>query len=145
MTVASFRRDFITRPIFRWARHVLPSLSATEREAAEAGDVWWDADLFSGNPDWMKLLAFPPAILSAEEQAFIDGPVDDIDIVSPDRVQEPFTSNDLIAVFDEEGEDFEFLFWEENFFLINSDDMMGGNDLYRPEDKFFLFARRREL
>ncbi len=78
MTIASFRRDFITGPIFRWARHVLPSLSATEREAAEAGDVWWDADLFSGNPDWSKLLAFPPAKLSAEEQAFIDGPVDEL-------------------------------------------------------------------
>jgi acyl-CoA dehydrogenase len=78
MTAASFRRDYITRPIFRWARNVLPSLSATEREAAEAGDVWWDADLFSGNPDWTKLIGFPPATLSAEEQAFIDGPVDEL-------------------------------------------------------------------
>jgi acyl-CoA dehydrogenase len=78
MTAASFRRDYITRPIFRWARHVLPSLSVTEREAAEAGDVWWDADLFSGNPDWSKLIAFPRATLSAEEQAFIDGPVDEL-------------------------------------------------------------------
>ena len=78
MTAATFRRDYITRPIFRWARHVLPSLSVTEREAAEAGDVWWDADLFSGNPDWSKLIAFPRATLSAEEQAFIDGPVDEL-------------------------------------------------------------------
>jgi len=61
MSEPSFRRDWITKPIFRWARHVLPSLSATEREAIEAGDVWWDADLFTGNPDWAKLLAFPPA------------------------------------------------------------------------------------
>jgi acyl-CoA dehydrogenase len=75
MTAASYRRDYITRPIFRWARNVLPSLSATEREAAEAGDVWWDADLFSGNPDWTKLITFPAAALSVEEQAFIDGPV----------------------------------------------------------------------
>jgi acyl-CoA dehydrogenase len=57
---------------------VLPSLSATEREAIEAGDVWWDADLFSGNPDWAKLLATPPAVLSAEEQAFLDGPVEEL-------------------------------------------------------------------
>ena len=49
--------DWLSRPIFRWARHVLPSLSETEREAIEAGDVWWDADLFSGKPDWTKLLA----------------------------------------------------------------------------------------
>src|SRR5664279_5031265 len=74
----SFRRDCITRPIVRWAQNALPSLSATEREAIEAGDVWWDADLFTGNPDWNKLLAFPPAKLTAEEQAFLDGPVEEL-------------------------------------------------------------------
>ena len=74
----SFRRDRITEPIFRWAQRVLPSLSVTEREAIEAGDVWWDADLFSGNPDWSKLLAFPKARLSPEEQAFLDGPVEEL-------------------------------------------------------------------
>jgi acyl-CoA dehydrogenase len=78
MNESSFRRDWISRPIFRWARKVLPSLSATEREAIEAGDVWWDADLFSGDPDWAKLLATPPAQLSAEEQAFLDGPVEEL-------------------------------------------------------------------
>jgi acyl-CoA dehydrogenase len=76
MSNSSFRRDWISKPIFGWAQHVLPSLSDTEREAIEGGDVWWDADLFGGNPDWAKLLAFPPATLSAEEQAFLDGPVD---------------------------------------------------------------------
>ena len=75
---ASFRRDYLSKPIFRWAQHVLPSLSATEREAIEAGDVWWDADLFAGNPDWAKLLAVPPATLSKEEQAFLDSPVDEL-------------------------------------------------------------------
>jgi acyl-CoA dehydrogenase len=78
MSEFSFRRDWVSRPIFRWARKVLPSLSATEREAIEAGDVWWDADLFSGDPDWQKLLATPPAELSAEEQAFLDGPVEEL-------------------------------------------------------------------
>ena len=76
MSEPSFRRDWISKPIFGWARRVLPTLSDTEREAIEAGDVWWDADLFAGNPDWAKLLAVPPAKLSAEEQAFLDGPVD---------------------------------------------------------------------
>jgi acyl-CoA dehydrogenase len=75
MTAATFRRDYISKPIFRFARHALPSLSATEREAIEAGDVWWDGEIFSGNPDWAKLLAMPPAKLTAEEQAFLDGPV----------------------------------------------------------------------
>ena len=78
MTVASFRRDWVTKPIFAWARRVLPSLSETEREAIEAGDIWWDADLFGGNPDWTKLIAFPPATLSAEEQAFLAGPVEEL-------------------------------------------------------------------
>ncbi len=75
---STFRRDWITKPIFRMAAHALPRLSDTEREAIEAGDVWWDADLFTGNPDWNKLLAFAPAKLSEEEQQFLDGPVDEL-------------------------------------------------------------------
>ncbi len=75
---SSFRRDWITKPIFRMAQHALPRLSDTEREAIEAGDVWWDADLFTGNPDWNKLLAFAPAKLSDEEQQFLDGPVEEL-------------------------------------------------------------------
>jgi acyl-CoA dehydrogenase len=78
MSEPSLRRDWLSRPIYRLARRVLPTLSATEREAIEAGDVWWDADLFSGDPDWSKLLATPPARLSAEEQAFLDGPVEEL-------------------------------------------------------------------
>ncbi|HUC51395.1 MAG TPA: acyl-CoA dehydrogenase [Xanthobacteraceae bacterium] len=75
---STFRRDWITKPIFRMAQHALPRLSDTEREAIEAGDVWWDADLFTGNPDWNKLLAFAPAKLSEEEQQFLDGPVEEL-------------------------------------------------------------------
>lgn len=74
----SFRRDIITKPIFSWARGVLPTMSDTEREALEAGDVWWDADLFTGNPDWSKLLKIPQAKLTDEEQAFLNGPVDEL-------------------------------------------------------------------
>src|ERR1700751_521347 len=75
---SSFRRDRITKPIFRLAQKALPRLSDTEREAIEAGDVWWDAELFSGNPDWNKLLAFAPAVLSDHEKAFLAGPVEDL-------------------------------------------------------------------
>lgn len=74
----SFRRDLITRPIFAWAHKALPPMSDTEREALEAGDVWWDADLFTGNPDWSKLLAFAPAKLTEEETAFLNGPVEEL-------------------------------------------------------------------
>jgi acyl-CoA dehydrogenase len=76
----SFRRDVISKLIFSWARRALPlpSVSDTEREALEAGDVWWDADLFTGNPDWAKLLATAPATLTAEEEAFLNGPVNEL-------------------------------------------------------------------
>ncbi|MGE3157743.1 MAG: acyl-CoA dehydrogenase [Xanthobacteraceae bacterium] len=78
MGESSFRREWITKPIFRWAQHALPSLSETERAAIEAGDVWWDGDLFTGNPDWAKLLAVPQARLNDEEKAFLAGPVDEL-------------------------------------------------------------------
>jgi acyl-CoA dehydrogenase len=72
----ALRRRYVTDPLFARARKSLPPLSATEREALEAGDVWWEGDLFSGNPDWRKLLGFAPARLSAEEEAFLAGPVE---------------------------------------------------------------------
>ncbi|HEX4534192.1 MAG TPA: acyl-CoA dehydrogenase, partial [Rhizomicrobium sp.] len=74
----AWRRDNLTRPIFKWAKTALPHLSDTEREAIEAGDVWWDAELFTGKPRWQMLLDTPPAKLSDEEQAFLDGPVDEL-------------------------------------------------------------------
>jgi acyl-CoA dehydrogenase len=76
--MGTFRRDYISRPIFAWAKKAMPAMSDTEREALEAGDVWWDADLFTGNPDWAKLLAVQPTALTAEEQAFLEGPVNEL-------------------------------------------------------------------
>ena len=66
-----FRRNYITRPIHKWARNVLPQLSATEAEALEAGEVWWEAELFSGHPDWSKLFSVTAPELTEEEQAFL--------------------------------------------------------------------------
>jgi acyl-CoA dehydrogenase len=60
------------------AGNALPRLSVTEREAIDAGDVWWDAELFTGRPDWNKLLACAPAKLSQEEQDFLAGPVEEL-------------------------------------------------------------------
>jgi acyl-CoA dehydrogenase len=74
--MSSFRRDYITKPIFSLARRALPPMSDTEREALEAGDVWWDGELFGGDPDWSKLLAYPQAVLTEEEKTFLNGPVD---------------------------------------------------------------------
>jgi len=70
----SFRKDYLTRPIFRWAKGALPALSDTESEAISAGDVHFEAELFSGKPDWSMLRNMKAPALTPEEQAFIDGP-----------------------------------------------------------------------
>ncbi len=68
------RRHLVSRFVMPAFAKVLPRLGSTERIALEAGTVWWDGDLFGGMPDWQKLLDFQPRSLSAEEQAFLDGP-----------------------------------------------------------------------
>jgi len=70
------RQQLFSRWIFKLMKRALPVMSQTEREALEAGNTWWDAELFSGNPDWKVLLDLPASRLSEEEQAFIDGPVE---------------------------------------------------------------------
>jgi acyl-CoA dehydrogenase len=66
------RRRLISDAILAVFRKILPPMSQTEREAIEAGTVWWDGELFSGRPDWAKLLATPQPKLTAEEQRFLD-------------------------------------------------------------------------
>jgi acyl-CoA dehydrogenase len=70
------RVKFFTSKAFAFFRKVLPSMSRTEREALDAGDVWWDGELFCGRPDWKKLLATPKPSLSEEELAFLNGQVE---------------------------------------------------------------------
>src|SRR5438552_15221810 len=72
------RRKLVTDRVLALYRRILPDMSQTEKEAIDAGTVWWDGDLFSGKPDWNKLLAIPTPRLSAEEQAFVDGPVEEL-------------------------------------------------------------------
>ena len=72
------RTTFLSRPMYAYIRKVLPPLSDTEREAVDAGTSWWEAELFQGNPDWKKLLEHKTSALSEEEQAFLDGPVDEL-------------------------------------------------------------------
>jgi acyl-CoA dehydrogenase len=78
LNVQGFRRDKIAQPLLRIYRSMVPTLSDTEREALEAGTVWWDGELFTGLPDWSKLTALPAPSLTAEEQAFIDGPTEEL-------------------------------------------------------------------
>jgi acyl-CoA dehydrogenase len=78
LNVRPLRRRLISRPLFAIFRQLLPPMSQTEREALEAGSVWWEAELFGGAPRWHRLMAIPPPALSPEEQAFLDGPVEEL-------------------------------------------------------------------
>ena len=70
------RRLLLARPAYLIMKKALPPMSQTEREALEAGNTWWDAELFSGRPKWQVLEDLPPAKLSDEERAFLQGPVE---------------------------------------------------------------------
>jgi acyl-CoA dehydrogenase len=72
------RRRLISGTFMPLFQRMMPSMSNTEREALDAGTTWWEAELFTGRPDWKKLLAYPQPALSAEEQAFMDGPVNEL-------------------------------------------------------------------
>jgi len=78
LTIRPLRKALITRRFMKTYLKLLPPMSQTEREALEAGTVWWDGELFTGAPKWAKLLASKPPTLSEEEQAFIDGPCDEL-------------------------------------------------------------------
>ena len=70
--VRPLRRSVISRPLFATYRKVLPQMSETERDALEAGTVWWEGELFRGKPNWQKLHSYPQPKLTAEEQSFMD-------------------------------------------------------------------------
>jgi len=72
------RRNVVSATVFKLFRKVLPQISPTEQEAIDAGTVWWDGELFSGNPDWDKLAAFPKCGVSEREQAFLDNEVEQL-------------------------------------------------------------------
>ncbi len=78
LNVRPLRVRWVTRPFLRSYRRLLPSMSATEREALDAGTVWWDGELFTGGPDWQKLMSAKAPVLTADEQAFLDGPCEDL-------------------------------------------------------------------
>lgn len=86
------RQYWLTKPLMQFFRKALPPMSTTEREALDAGDIWWEGNLFKGQPDWEKLYHFPKPRLTDEEQAFLDNQVetlcrmlDDWQIVQHDK------------------------------------------------------------
>ena len=74
LLIPQIRKPFITTPLLGFYTKLLPPLSDTERTALEAGTVGFEGELFSGKPDWDQLLTLPKPVLTAEEQAFLDGP-----------------------------------------------------------------------
>ncbi len=78
LNVESIRRDYVTGPLLDVFRQMLPPLSRTEKDALEAGTVWWEGELFSGMPDWKVLRGLPAPRLTTQEQAFLDGPTEEL-------------------------------------------------------------------
>lgn len=78
LLIPAIRKPLVTAPLLKFFRKVLPPLSQTERIALETGSVGFEGELFTGDPDWNKLLNYPKPQLSVEEQAFLDGPVEEL-------------------------------------------------------------------
>ncbi|MCZ4370633.1 acyl-CoA dehydrogenase FadE [Vibrio diazotrophicus] len=77
-TVPSIRQAAISAKALTVFKKVLPAMSQTEKEALDAGTVWWEAELFKGKPNWQQLHDIPAPQLSEEERAFLEGPVNKV-------------------------------------------------------------------
>lgn len=77
LNISSVRKEYLSAPILAMYKKIMPEMSRTEQEAIDAGTVWWDGEIFSGDPDWQTLHRIPQARLTQEEQAFLDGPVEE--------------------------------------------------------------------
>ncbi|WP_120510133.1 acyl-CoA dehydrogenase FadE [Photobacterium salinisoli] len=78
LNLQAIRQKLLSKPALKAFKGVMPEMSRTEKEAIDAGTVWWEADLFRGAPDWNKLHDIPAPRLSAEEKAFLEGPVNEV-------------------------------------------------------------------
>lgn len=77
LNVKKLRRNLFSKAVYKAMKKIMPTISQTEREALDAGDVWWEAELFSGKPDFNFIKKLPKPTLSDEEQAFLDGPIEE--------------------------------------------------------------------
>ncbi|MEO8758604.1 MAG: acyl-CoA dehydrogenase [Devosia sp.] len=78
LSVRAIRLVVVAAPAYGLVKSILPRVSRTEQEALDAGTVGWDAELFSGRPNWDKLLGIRKVTLTVEEQAFLDGPANKV-------------------------------------------------------------------
>src|SRR5271169_6799442 len=78
LNIRPLRLPLLTRPFMKKYLKLLPTMSSTEREALDAGTVWWDGELFTGGPNWQKLMSAKAPALTPTEQAFLDGPCEEL-------------------------------------------------------------------
>ena len=78
VNVPAIRRGLVSKTLLDVFRKIMPEMSQTEADALESGTVWWDGELFSGRPNWQRLLNTPAPKISAEEQAFLDNEVEEL-------------------------------------------------------------------
>jgi acyl-CoA dehydrogenase len=69
--ISPLRLLVLTKPFLRWFQRQNPPLSPAEQQVIDAGGAWWGNELFSGDPNWQKLLDRPQSRLTAAEQAFL--------------------------------------------------------------------------
>lgn len=75
MDWSGWRRRWLTEPLYRRARNSVSPFTAFQRHVLSTGDIWWEAELLSGSPDWNALTYVRPAVPSVVERGFLDGPV----------------------------------------------------------------------
>ncbi|MGQ4275594.1 acyl-CoA dehydrogenase FadE [Pseudidiomarina sp. E22-M8] len=78
LNITVIRRGMLSKSLLKMYRNIMPEISETEKDAIDAGTTWWEGELFRGAPNWKNLHSIQKAELSAEEQAFIDGPVEEV-------------------------------------------------------------------
>ncbi len=95
LTIQPLRQVIVTGGIVKIleAMKFLPTISETERTAIEAGNTWIDGELFSGKPNFKRILNESYPDLTAEEKAFMDGPVEELCRITNDW--EVFRKKDL--------------------------------------------------
>ena len=79
-----YRQRYVLTPALSRLKKQLPTISATEQAAIDAGDTWWEKELFCGSPKWSTLFAYPKPTLNDEEQAFLDNQVNQVCAMASD-------------------------------------------------------------
>lgn len=76
--LTQWRQKRIVGPALQHLKNQMPTISSTERDAIEAGDTWWEKELFCGKPNWNNLYKIPRPTLTPEEQHFLDNQVEEL-------------------------------------------------------------------